>query len=160
MAQQRINAWVAAGRVQAPLDLSCLGLTALPPLPAGLKWLDCGYNALTALPPLPAGLEKLDCLNNALTALPPLPAGLKKLYCYKNPHLRVVPRLPPSLREFTCDDFVTVFGLRESLSYLFENSSVNWQGLVRISHEADRGSCLAAAPTTITLRQAHISLFV
>ena len=42
--------------------------------------LDFSYQRLTALPPLPPGLKNLHCSENQLIVLPLLPSGLKELY--------------------------------------------------------------------------------
>lgn len=68
-------------------------LSTLPPLPEGLKKLDCEMNILTGLPPLPEGLVELDCAFNKIESLPPLPEGLKDLTCNFN-KLSVLPELP------------------------------------------------------------------
>ncbi|RYZ48021.1 MAG: hypothetical protein EOP49_19750, partial [Sphingobacteriales bacterium] len=43
------------------------GLSQLPPLPAGLDYLNCSYNNLQALPPLPSTLRYLEISNNVRT---------------------------------------------------------------------------------------------
>ena len=81
IAKERVRNWTSG-----LLDLSWLGLTDLPELPAGLTKLWCHNNLLTKLPEtLPAGLQELHCYKNHLTTLPDtLPVGLRELYCYHN----------------------------------------------------------------------------
>jgi internalin A len=75
----------AAETGAAELDLSLLGLTALPPeigRLASLQSLDLSGNQITALPPEIGGLISLQSLNlwgNQLTALPPEIGGLTSL---------------------------------------------------------------------------------
>lgn len=83
------------------LDLSNLGLTSLPELPVGLKWLGCQNNCLTRLPELPVGLGVLYCHNNQLKTLPELPVSLNTLYCHNN-QLTTLPELPVGLKWLGC----------------------------------------------------------
>ena len=83
------------------LDLSCLQLTELPPLPDGLFGLCCYHNQLTSLPPLPDGLVQLDCSHNQLTSLPELPSFLETLSCDSN-QLTSLPELPLPLIYLSC----------------------------------------------------------
>ena len=75
----------AAETGAAELDLSLLGLTALPPeigRLASLQSLDLSGNQITALPPEIGGLtslQSLDLWHNYLTALPPEIGGLTRL---------------------------------------------------------------------------------
>ena len=75
----------AAETGAAELDLSGLGLTALPPeigRLASLQSLDLSGNQITALPPEIGGLtslQSLDLQDNRLTALPPEIGGLTSL---------------------------------------------------------------------------------
>ena len=62
IAQQRIRECIETKSNK--LDLSGLGLTLLPELPAGLDELYCSFNQLTSLPELPAGLTELYCYDN------------------------------------------------------------------------------------------------
>jgi hypothetical protein len=73
---ERVRKWTSG-----TLNLSNLGLTELPELPAGLTLLYCSNNQLTTLPDtLPAGLTTLYCFVNQLTTLPDtLPASLISL---------------------------------------------------------------------------------
>lgn len=91
------------------LDLSCLGLTSLPPgLPSCVKNLNASFNCLTSIPPgvLSAGLEVIDfshnyfdefpdlshlenlqqalLCHNKLTHLPAVNPGLRYLYASNN----------------------------------------------------------------------------
>jgi Leucine-rich repeat (LRR) protein len=80
-AKERIRNWRSG-----MLDLSYLGLTELPEIPAGVTELDCKINQLTSLPDtLPSGLIELSCDYNQLTTLPDtLPTGLRMLICNFN----------------------------------------------------------------------------
>ena len=78
------------------LDLSDLGLEALPNLPPGVKVLRCSDNRLTQLPRLPSGLRSLECSHNRLTQLPELPSTLVRLWCAEN-ELTTLPELPDRL---------------------------------------------------------------
>ena len=124
-AQYAVAEWRHTG---GTLNLSYMGLTALPPLPPDLTDLRCVGNALTALPPLPQNLRilvaadnrltelpslppmlaYLDVTNNRLASLPlPLPADLEQLYCSRN-HLtnEALPPLdgwPPRLHTLHCN---------------------------------------------------------
>jgi Leucine-rich repeat (LRR) protein len=82
------------------IDLSDLGLSTLPPLPAGLIALDVSQNALTALPEhLPRDLQQLDASQNALTALPEhLPPGLQTLDASQNALTALPEHLPLGLQ--------------------------------------------------------------
>ncbi|WP_435170966.1 NEL-type E3 ubiquitin ligase domain-containing protein [Falsirhodobacter sp. 1013] len=121
-AAARIRAWSQdpAGP-GAPLDLSALGLTALPAaLPAGVQTLDLSANAFAILPDtlpdtvqdlkltscglttlpnrLPQGLQRLDASHNALTRLPDtLPPGLKALRAHDNELAALPDTLPEGL---------------------------------------------------------------
>lgn len=99
-----------------------LGLTSLPELPPGIRFLSCAGNQLTTLPTLPATLTSLDCSDNRLIELPALPPTLNTLECANNQltvlpalaHtslmgigcinniLGVLPDLPPSLGRLNC----------------------------------------------------------
>lgn len=83
------------------LNLFCLGLRDLPPLPPQIKTLHVSNNKLTELPMLPDGLTRLDCKQNRLTNLPVLPAGLKHLDAYHN-KLTALPFLPDALEILRC----------------------------------------------------------
>jgi len=98
-AKERIRIWNSG-----MLELTNLGLTELPELPAGLELLWCDNNQLRTLPDtLPAGLTKLWCSNNQLTTLPEtLPAGLTELWCDNNQLLTLPCILPPALTSFYC----------------------------------------------------------
>jgi hypothetical protein len=120
----RIAEWEADRCAYADLFLSCMGMTELPllppnvqglyvcgnsltslgprPLPAGLKFLNCGNNQLVTLGPhpLPDTLEVLICSSNQLRTLGRLPRGLRVLSCCGNNLRRL--RLPPGLDELRC----------------------------------------------------------
>ena len=99
-ATKRVRNWTSG-----LLDLSWLGLTELPELPAGLTKLWCHNNLLTTLPEtLPAGLTQLYCFHNLLTRLPDtLPASLTTLYCSGNQLTTLPETLPAGIRELHCD---------------------------------------------------------
>lgn len=96
IALQRIAAWK-----DELLDLSNLGLTELPPLPASLTGLLCDNNKLTKLPDLPPGLTSLWCSQNELTELPMCPATLTYLNCSNN-QLTKLPALSAGIRKLDC----------------------------------------------------------
>ncbi|MEO6669516.1 MAG: hypothetical protein ABIN36_08570 [Ferruginibacter sp.] len=70
-----------------------LGPNGLPPLPAGLQYLDVTYSAFSSLPDLNVGLRQLLCADNFLTSLPPLPPSLTYLECWRNP-ITCLPVIP------------------------------------------------------------------
>lgn len=98
-AEHRVSAWIAKGNPYLELDLSCMNLTELPPLPENVKTLWCFENKLEKLPsPLPASLVELYCGKNPLIELPsPLPKKLRLLNCSSTNLVRL-PALPPDLR--------------------------------------------------------------
>ncbi len=65
----RIKAWLASDRNQE-LNLSGLGLTSLPPLPADLKKLNAANNLLSSLPEQLPPLLELNVRGNQLRRLP------------------------------------------------------------------------------------------
>lgn len=100
-AQYAVAEWCHKGRT-GPLNLSYMGLTALPPLPTDLTDIRCVGNALSALPPLPLGLRVLVASQNRLTELPPLPAGLVYLDVTDNRLLALPLPLPAGLEQLYC----------------------------------------------------------
>jgi len=91
------------------LDLSGLGLKKLPPLPEGLRWLNCEANLLEALgddyDALPDTLISLECGNNRLTGLPdPLPPYLYTLDCENNKLTRLPANLPYTITRLYVDN--------------------------------------------------------
>ena len=102
------------------LDLSHLGLTELPPLPATLRQLCCSHNRITALPDMSSllNLWYLGCSYNTLTVLPDtLPTSIQILNCSYN-NLSTLPgTLPTSLEELYCFNNVLT-----SLPYLWPPS--------------------------------------
>ena len=94
IACERVAAWTSG-----ILDLSRLGLTELPVLPATLTRLYCNNNKLTRLPDLPADLTTLYCHRNKLTRLPTFPATLTYLYCHNN-NLPVYPNEGESVHDY------------------------------------------------------------
>ncbi|MGY4353622.1 hypothetical protein ACVWZR_002612 [Bradyrhizobium sp. i1.3.1] len=92
-AVRRVNAWN-----QGELDLGMLRLTSLPPLPAGLYFLDASFNRLTSLPEtLPDALVSLTVRGNQLASLPALPAELALLDVYHNRLTSLPETLPAAL---------------------------------------------------------------
>ncbi len=85
-----IDDWVKANNTDIPLDLQCLGLKELPPIPSNCKRLYCTYNKLTTLPKL--YVTNLACSHNRLTALSELP-NCTALWCEDN-KLTCLPELP------------------------------------------------------------------
>lgn len=89
------------------LFMDCQGnqITALPPLPLRLTYLDCSENELVILPALlPAQLTLLSCGNNQITALPPaIPLNLRSLGVEDNPLTTgTLPPLPDTLLSLNC----------------------------------------------------------
>ena len=86
------------------LDLSGLGLKILPPLPDGLRMLNCEGNLLETLDGLPRTLISLECGNNRLTALPDtLPPYLYTLNCEDNKLTRLPEVLPDTITHLYAD---------------------------------------------------------
>jgi Leucine-rich repeat (LRR) protein len=102
-AQHIVTEWLDKGRT-GPLNLSRMGLTALPPLPPDLTDLRCVGNALTALPPLPPNLQILIVAENRLTELPSLPSVLVYLDVTDNRLASLPLPLPHSLEQLYCSD--------------------------------------------------------
>lgn len=100
-AEWRVKAWVTENNPRLPLDLSCMKLTQLPPIPPTVERLWCFENKLERLEPLPPNLLELCCDNNHLTELPALPIKLHLLDCRTNELVRL-PELPESLRTLFC----------------------------------------------------------
>jgi hypothetical protein len=122
-AAEAIARWVAAGDLNAWLNMYDAEVIALPPLPAALKTLQCyGCTALETLSPLPATLTHLycgDCM--ALTALPPLPAALTCLQCRECTALATLPLLPATLTHLYfrgCTALAMLPPLPAALTYL------------------------------------------
>ena len=94
-----IAAWVAAGDVDAWLEIRGGIATQLPPLPPTLRRLACiNCQTLQHLGTLPTGLAHLicyDCIK--LRRLLPLPVGMDTLYITGCRRLTVLPRLPATL---------------------------------------------------------------
>lgn len=95
--------------------------TTLPPLPKGLKVLDCSNNTeLIKLPPLPDCLEVLDCSRNFdMEYLPPLPSKLEVLNC-SEVGVTALPDLPSTLETLECvhNDYLTLPPLPKTLKHL------------------------------------------
>ena len=86
------------------LDLSDLGLKAIPPLPVGLRYLNCKDNKLETLGELPPTLLSLKCSNNKLTSLPEnLPPSMTSLDCDHNALTNLPLVLPETLDTLLID---------------------------------------------------------
>jgi len=96
-----VREWVKTGDTKMVLDLSCLSLEELPPIPETVEVLRVGVNRLTTLPPLPPNLRTLSCGINCLTSLPSLPDSLENLYLEGN-RITALPPLPKRLIELSC----------------------------------------------------------
>ena len=111
------------------LDLSGLGLKTLPPLPAGLRVLNCSNNLLETLgedyDALPRTLIMLDCGNNRLTGLSdPLPPYLYTLDCENNRLTRLPEVLPDRITRL-CMDYNQITELPAALPSALEMLSVD-----------------------------------
>jgi Leucine-rich repeat (LRR) protein len=95
-ARRRIVAALEAGE-SAELDLSELGLRALPPVLPPVKALDVSNNRLVSLTALPCKLEILDAFRNDLRELPSLPEGLRELHVSDNALTHLPAPLPKGL---------------------------------------------------------------
>ena len=90
------------------LDLSGLGLKTLPPIPDGVRTLNCENNLLETLgedyDSLPSTLIMLNCGNNRLIGLPdPLPPYLYTLDCENNRLTRLPAVLPNTIERLYVD---------------------------------------------------------
>lgn len=111
------------------LDLSGLGLKTLPPIPDGVRTLNCENNLLESLgedyDALPDTLIMLDCGNNRLTGLPdPLPPYLFTLDCENN-RLTRLPAVLPDTIERLCVDYNQITELPAALPAALEMLSVD-----------------------------------
>lgn len=111
------------------LDLSGLGLKTVPPLPIGLRILNCENNLLESLgedyDALPDTLISLDCGNNRLTGLPdPLPPYLFTLDCENN-RLTRLPAVLPDTIERLCVDYNQITELPAALPAALEMLSAD-----------------------------------
>ena len=111
------------------LDLSGLGLKTVPPLPDGLRTLNCENNLLETLgedyDALPDTLIMLDCGNNRLTGLPdPLPPYLFTLDCENN-RLTRLPAVLPDTIERLCVDYNQITELPAALPAALEMLSAD-----------------------------------
>jgi len=132
------------------LDLSGLGLKTLPPLPDGVRILNCSNNLLETLgedyDSLPRTIIMLDCGNNRLTALPdPLPPYLYTLDCENNRLTRLPPVLPNTI-ERLCMDYNQITELPAALPSVLEMLSVDNNLLTELP---------AALPATLRLLYAN-----
>lgn len=93
VAKDRIDKWYADGMDDMILDLSNLGLSDLPNLPANLIKLNCSSNNLTILKDLPEGLQYLNCSRNQIYLIEEFPFNCKYVDCSFN-QLRTLPSLP------------------------------------------------------------------
>lgn len=78
------TATIPPGTTHLQVNVSCMKVTKLPALPAGLLSIVCAHNNLEELPTLPEGLLSLTVYGNKLTALPELPASLKVAFLHDN----------------------------------------------------------------------------
>ncbi|HOZ80180.1 MAG TPA: T9SS type A sorting domain-containing protein [Ferruginibacter sp.] len=148
------------------LDCTNCNYTALPPLPAGLKVLQCIDNTmLSTLPSLPQGLKVLNCWNTSypsgslvyLTSLPPLPDSLEFLNCSSN-SLTSLPPLPPALKylNFSYNSITTVSffptGLTEIQAYANQLVSLPTlpASLEKLYVYANRLTALPALPASLS----------
>ena len=99
-----IAAWEAAENLAARLYIHDAQAVTLPPLPAGLTWLDCWRCTwLIYLPALPATLTRLYCrVCPGIVSLPALPATLTHLYCSGCTVLSCLSALPTGLTNLFC----------------------------------------------------------
>lgn len=93
----RVIDWVKRcdlGLSVRPLNLRGLGLTALPPLPYGVKHLDIGGNPLQRLRSLPPSLRVRYADGTTLRSIDTmLPSSLRRLDIHDNAHLERLPHL-------------------------------------------------------------------
>jgi hypothetical protein len=97
-ALRRIRSWKKAKNPQKWLNLSCLNLTELPPLPSNLRRLKCESNLLTSLNGLPKGLRILKCSATWIVNFKGLPKGLLSIECMDNDSLVSIDDIPDSVR--------------------------------------------------------------
>jgi hypothetical protein len=151
------------------LDVSCLGLTALPPLPPDLLALECDENRLTVVHTLPPGLEFLSCEGTRTMWYPNrtrlrrlvLPSSLRILICRDNPHLTELPLpLPHQLAELYCDARARLPDTRPLLLQRLwitgvDNHASCWQNRwtrsLRGRHAAERAQCAPVLPPAAML---------
>jgi hypothetical protein len=131
-AEQAIADWKAAGNLDAWLYINDAGITALPPLPAAVKHLNCyGCSALATLGELPAALLSAVCRHcPALIALPRLPATLLQLNCSDCTVLTKLPPLPATLSLLDCSFSVRLRRLPPFIAAFIAFSSVNAATLI------------------------------
>jgi len=97
-ALRRIRAWKKARNPRKWLNLSCLNLETLPPLPSSLRRLKCDSNLLTSLNGLPKGLRILKCSATWVVNFKGLPKGLLSIECIDNDSLVSIDDIPDSVR--------------------------------------------------------------
>jgi hypothetical protein len=100
-ALRRMTDWLHQQKLDAPLDLTNLGLQSLPAyLPTGLQRLDVSHNQFQSLPDtLPDGLQSLYASHNQLQSLPEhLPAALQVLDASHNQLQSLPENLPDGLQ--------------------------------------------------------------
>ncbi len=90
-ANKIVNDWLLLNDPRKKIDLACMELHELPPIPSTCQILYCHNNELTFLPELP-NCRILYCYNNQLTSLPSLP-NCTILSCISN-KLTSLPELP------------------------------------------------------------------
>ena len=169
-AETRVAYWVRTPGAGV-LNVSSLGLTALPALPRELTLLACDLNLLTVVHNLPPELVYLSCegairrreesaSRSRLRRLV-LPASLRLLVCRFNPHLTELPLpLPQQLRELYCDARARLPDTRppfmERLWIAEERNFTHpwqdrWTQSLRRRHAAERAQCAPILPSAAML---------
>ena len=93
--------WVEDGDLDAPLNLSCLGLRTLPKNMPPVRHLDVACNLLTSLPDM-AELQTLNAIENELSSLPSMPSLKKLMVSYND--LTTLPEGMDKLEELEATD--------------------------------------------------------
>jgi len=106
------------------LELIQNQLTALPNLPANLKYLFVNGNNLTSLPAMPPVLRTLEFGNNQVNQWPALNDSLITLYAANN-QLSYIDYLPPYLSELYIDDNPQLNCLPAIPNFLFYLTATN-----------------------------------
>ena len=112
-AEQRVWNWIAAGNPKAILTFTGIGkhptvslhgnLTRFPPLPEGLRILECNYQNISEILDLPSSLVELHLYGNrSLKSICSLPPKLTVLDVH-NSWVGTLPKLPPKLRKLICN---------------------------------------------------------
>lgn len=142
--RDRIVAWQAAGRADAPLDLSATSLreqaginekiTELPPLPPRLQKVNVSGNRLESLAAgeLPDSLKELNVSSNRLIELPEnLPVSLEVLDVGRNRLQDLPEELPPALKELNVQNN-RLDGLPEELPPALKKLNVRNNALISL----------------------------